>query len=185
MRWHRLFDDLEAQLDGEVADALDAELADRVRGELAKTSLEDRLRGALGRAVTLELAGVGPLRGTLRKVGSGWLIVDEPNGTATIALVGAVIGARGLPVAARDRAADGIVGGRIGIGHVMRVLARDRTPTAVAQVDGTWLAGTIDRVGTDYFDLAEHPLDEARRFAVGSVARTVAVAVVAALRPMR
>ena len=183
MRWQRLFDDLEAQLDGEVTEAIDAELADRIRGELAKTSIEDRLRGSLGGLVTLELAGAGSLRGTVRRVGADWLIIDETGATSTIVLIAAVSGARGLAVAARGREVDGTVTTRIGISGVLRVLARDRTPTAVVRVAGSRLAGTITRVGADYFDLAEHAVDEPRGPGSTAISRTVPVSAVATLRP--
>jgi hypothetical protein len=183
MRWERLFSDLEAQLDAETDAELVAEVADRTRSELAKTSFEDRLRGSLGRAVVMEVAAVGTLRGTLRRVGSGWLVLDEENGAAAIVLIGGVAGVRDLAVVTRGAAVDGGVTGRLGIGQVLRVLSRDRTPMAAVLIDGVRLTGTIDRVGTDYFDLAEHPLDEPRRPEVVASWRTLPLTAVAVLRP--
>jgi hypothetical protein len=66
---------------------------------------------------------------------------------------------------------------------VLRVLARDRTVTTIVLADGVVLTGTIDRVGTDYLDLAEHPLDEPRRASAIRGIRTLALSRVAVLRP--
>jgi hypothetical protein len=183
MRWERLFADLEAQLDAEADSELDAELADRTRGELAKTSFEDRLRGSTGLAVALEVVAVGPLRGRVRRVGAGWLILDEENGKAAIVTLSAVMSARDLPVVARGGAVDGSAAGQLGLGQVLRVLARDRTPVVALLRDRGRLTGTIDRVGANYIDLAEHPLDVPRRSEEVSALRTVPIAALAVLRP--
>jgi hypothetical protein len=183
MRWERLFGDLEAQLAAEGAVELDAEVADRTRAELARTSFEDRLRGVVGREVVLVLAEAEALRGRLRQVGAGWLIVDDTSETSAIVILAAVTGVRDLPVSSRGAGVDGAVAGRLGIGQVLRVLARDRTPTSVALRDGTRVTGTIDRVGANYFDLAEHPLDEPRRHGTATTSRTIPLAAVAVMRP--
>ena len=64
MRWERLFDDLEAQAAEAEHASLGPEVADRTRRELARVRLADRFRAAVGRRVTLVVAGVGQVTGT-------------------------------------------------------------------------------------------------------------------------
>jgi hypothetical protein len=45
----------------------------------------------------------------------------------------------------------------------LRELTRRRGPVRVELVDGTSCAGTIESVGNDYLEVAEHDLGKARR----------------------
>ncbi|CAN5201946.1 hypothetical protein BH09ACT1_BH09ACT1_01770 [soil metagenome] len=51
---------------------------------------------------------------------------------------------------------------RLGIGFVLRDLCRRRLPVDIGLAGGRY-HGTIDRVGSDHLDLAEHELDSPRR----------------------
>jgi hypothetical protein len=53
---------------------------------------------------------------------------------------------------------------------------------AVGLVDGGVLTGTIDRVGSDFFEIAEHAIDEARRRGNVAGMRTVPIPAVALIR---
>jgi hypothetical protein len=64
----------------------------------------------------------------------------------------------------------------------LRAIARDRTPVAVLLRDATTVAGTLDRVGADYIDVAEHAPQEPRRSGAVVRARTIPFAAVAAVR---
>ena len=57
----------------------------------------------------------------------------------------------------------GVVARRLGIGVILRGLSRDRAVVSVRLRGDQRMTGTIDRVGTDHFDLAVHPDDEPRR----------------------
>jgi hypothetical protein len=183
VRWDRLFADLETQLDAAADDELNAEVAERTRREFASTSLDGRLRAAAGRVVELSVAGVGVIIGEVRRVGPGWLLLDVPGGLPAVISTRVIQAARDLPVATREMSAESVAAQEVGLAHVLRVLARDRTSTTVVMADGATLTGTIDRVGTDYLDLAEHSLDEPRRSSVIRGVRTLALPAVAALRP--
>jgi hypothetical protein len=61
-------------------------------------------------------------------------------------------------------------------------LARDRTPVAVVLTSGDVLTGTIDRVGEDFVELAEHPVDEPRRAGSVRAVRLLPLSALAAVR---
>lgn len=164
MRWERLFDDLEARIDVESILERDAEVADRTRRERALIALHGRLLANVGHgAVSVRLAG-GAVAvttvGTLTDVGPDWLLLAESPGQSVLAPLTAVRGVTGLRPGAHEAS---LVGRRFTLGAVLRGISRDRAAIEVADVDGRVLTGTIDAVGADHLDLAEHALDELRR----------------------
>ena len=76
-----LLDDLEGQAEALYAAERDAELADRSRAEYAGVTLAGRLMASVGRDVLLDLDGTGPVRGELRRVGTGWCLVSGDAAT--------------------------------------------------------------------------------------------------------
>jgi hypothetical protein len=182
VRWDRLFDDLEAQL--ELADREDfaAQVTDRSRREIALVHLVDRLRQARGAPVELTIHGAGSLRGVIQRVGQGWLLLGVSSQPAALVPSHAILAVRGLPGAATEPATVGAVESRLDLGHVLRVIARDRSPVTLVLVDGSTCAGTLDRVGADFVDLAEHAPGEPRRAGEVSGIRAVTFAGLAAVR---
>jgi hypothetical protein len=183
MRWDRLFADLELQLDAAAEGELAAEVVERTRREFASTSFDGRLRAAVGRIIELSVSGVGVMIGEARRVGPGWLLLEIRDALPAVIATRLIVTARDLPVAAREVSGPEAAGQAVGLAHVLRVLSRDRTPTTVVLADGTVYTGTIDRVGTDYLDLAEHSLDEPRRSGLVRGIRTLALPAVAVIRP--
>lgn len=185
MRWEQLFADLEAQLDAAEREEWSAEISDRTRREVALIALADRFRAAEGCQLVLSVAGAGNLAGMLRRVGAGWVLL-EPTGAVGAVVVNteAVVAIRGLPSLPTGAGTDGggRVGARLDLNFVLRGIARDRASVALVLRDGTRLAGTIDRVGADFIDLAEHPADEARRTENVTGSRVVATAALAVVR---
>lgn len=153
MRWERLFEDLAAQLTEAELDGMRSEVADRTRRELAKIRLRDRVRAALGVHVAMRVRGVGPINGTVSGAGPDWVLLAEPTGTEALVPLTAVVQVTGLGT--RASPPDGRVSDRLGLGYVLRGIARDRAEVVVTLVDGSGLAGTIDRVGADHVDIAE------------------------------
>jgi hypothetical protein len=49
------------------------------------------------------------------------------------------------------------------LGAALRAVSRDRAPVTVCDLDGMTVTGTIDGVGQDCLEIAEHPLDLPRR----------------------
>jgi len=163
VRWDQLFDDLEGQVAASEQEDLDAEVADRTRIEVARLRLGDRLRAAVGTRIELSLGAAGPVSGELTRTGPGWLLLDPGCGAQIVVTEAAVSAADALPAATDAPGSMGLVESRLDLGHVLRAIARDRVPVRVVLRDGSGRVGTIDRVGADFLDLAEHPADQPRR----------------------
>lgn len=181
-RWERLFADLEARAAAlEQADA-DAELADLVRAQVGELRLYDRLRAAVGRPLGLTVRGAGRVDGVLREAGVDWLLLVDGYRREVLVPAAAVTSIAGLGPHSLAPGSEGRVAARLTLRWALRRVARDRSPVAVTLVDGGDVFGTPDRVGADFLELAEHPVDEPRR--AGSVrgVRTLPLAALALLR---
>jgi len=172
VRWEALFDDLEAQLAAADAEELAAEVSDRSRRELARIRLGDRVRHAQGAALTLAVAGAGVVSGALVRSGPDWLLLAGDAGEQLISAA-AVSWLSGLPALAGDPDTVPVVLERLALGYALRGIARDRSAVTLVLRDGSALTGTMDRVGADFVDVAEHSRGEARRSSSVRVARTV------------
>ena len=156
-----MFADLEARLEAEERAAMEGEVMDLVRAERGRLAIRDRLRAHIGEPLTWSLAGdEQALSGRLLDVGADWVLIAVTTGELLVPLA-AVHSIVGLT---RFTAADGgEVARRIGIGVILRGLSRDRALVRVRLCGDQHVTGTIDRVGTDHFDVAVHPDDEPRR----------------------
>lgn len=179
MRWDRLFDDLEAQLEAGVSRELEAEVADRTRRERAQLALVDRLTALVdGPSVELRVAGVGTVRGVVSGAGPQWVLLDLRAGSTPGAprlssgdLGGGTPDRPVLVAATAIRAVVGLGGARtpgvvakgFGLGAALRAISRDRAVVDVVDVDGGVVTGTVDAVGQDLVEVAEHPADLPRR----------------------
>jgi hypothetical protein len=163
MRWDALFADLEAQLDAVQAEELSGEVADRTRHELGRLRTVDRLRAARGRQVVARLQGAGVLVGDVADVGADWVLLEEPGGGAALVALAAVVALSGVGTRSELPGSEGEVERRFDLRFALRRLVRDRAVVEVTLVDGTRVTGTLDRVGTDHLDLAQHDPGELRR----------------------
>ncbi len=162
MRWDRLFDDLQAQLDADGQRELDLEVSDRTRRERAQVGLHERLIAHRGQGVELRLAAGVLVSGTVADAGSDWLLIEDPGERGSLVPFAAIVAISGLGV----RAATGpgvATAKRFGLGYALRGLSRDRAVVSVTDIAGSVTTGTIDAVGADALDLSEHPADVARR----------------------
>ncbi|GAB3593006.1 hypothetical protein GCM10027446_14570 [Angustibacter peucedani] len=180
MRWERLFDDLEAQLAAQDRADLADEVAERTRAERARVELADRLVAWRDQPLAVHLAGGRRLAGAVRDVAQEWLLLTTPE--LVLVPAGAVQGLTGLGPVAATTGRDGVVR-RHSLAAVLRAVARDRSPVRADLRDGAVLSGTVDAVGADHLDFAEHAPDEPRRAASVTAVRTVPFAALASLQP--
>ncbi|GAA2754812.1 hypothetical protein GCM10009872_01720 [Actinopolymorpha rutila] len=163
VRWESLFADLDSQMEELEAAELASEVADRTRREVALFRLVDRLRPAFGHPVTVFTLGGGKVAGHVSGVGADWLLVAEDFRFEVLLPLDSITGITGLGNLTAAPGSEGKVAARLTLGHALRGVARDRSSVAVALRDSTTVTGTIDRVGADFFEMAEHGPSEIRR----------------------
>jgi hypothetical protein len=194
MRWDKLFDDLESQLERELtAEELDLG-AEEERLRLGRLTVRDRLVAVLG--ADDPTLGVLLLDGTrlrlhLVTVGRDWVSVDvvddSPVRRQCIIPIASIAGVT-LPPAlvatslapARDADHPSLTA-RLGLTFVLRDLCRRRRAVQFALAGGV-VHGTIDRVGRDHLDLAVHEPGTARRDTAVDELRVIPLGAVLSVR---
>jgi len=145
-------DDLEGRAEALYDTEREAELADRSRAEYRQVTLASRLMASVGRELTLETAGVGPVTGRLERVADGWCLVAGPaqDWVVLTDAVGAVHGAadRSVPEVAWSPVA------RLGLGSALRRLADSGERCVLRLRDGSTREGALRRVGADFVEVA-------------------------------
>ncbi|MET4588896.1 hypothetical protein [Arthrobacter sp. 754] len=164
MRWDALFSDMEAQFAEGDRLEVEAEISERARIEIASIALCDRLRGSLNSHLTVHLLCGRTYEGTLSHAAADALVLTEVRHQILIPY-GAV--ARYTGLGRTSLAEPSPVRRRIGLSSALRGLARDRSELVVTLRSGperdSGLSGVIDRVGSDFFDVALVSPGEARR----------------------
>jgi hypothetical protein len=168
VRWEALFADLDAQWEAMETAELAAEVADRGRREIGFLRMADRLRPNVGHPLRVDIAGPptaehGALTGRLIALGVDWLLVEDQSGAETLIPAWSVLAVRGLSGQSAHPGHEGRVGARLDLRYVLRQVARDRSECRIALTDGRVVNGTLDRVGADFLDVAEHAPGEFRR----------------------
>lgn len=152
MRWESLFADMEAQLAaGRLAD-LRADVAELARAERASVGLAARARSSVGCRLRVLVGSADAVEGELVDAAPEWLLLAASPMRRALVPMSAVVAVDGL--VAHAAPAPGAVEARLGLGHALRALARDR---AVVRLDvrGAELSGRIERVGADHLDLTD------------------------------
>ena len=155
-----LFDELESRAETLYDAERAPEVADRSRAEYRAVTLASRFMASLDHAVVVHLAGVGPVAGTLERVGDGWVLLHGAAQDWAVPL-GAVqsvsgLSTRSVPEVAWPRVAT------LGLGTFLRRLATDEQPCVLHLRAGGRHEGTLLRVGADFVELREGA-DTARR----------------------
>lgn len=154
-----MFADLSAELDAEAEAEQRSEVADRIRADLSRLRLVDRLRPALnsGARLRVTVSGHDPVIGTLQALGSEWLLISEDSGDERLIPLSALQRIEGLSQRSAEPGSEGVVASRLGLAIALRRIVRDRSPVAVALTSGDVLVGRLARVGADHVEL--EPLD--------------------------
>ena len=161
MRWEGLFADLEGQLAAEQRRERDDEVAERTRRERALVTLPGRLAAAVGAPCGSASSAAGRSTATCTTCGEDWVLA-RTHRRARGARADGRRGHRCGPWGRSPRSAR--TARRFGLGYALRALSRDRATVAVSLVGGGRpLLGTIDAVGADHLDLAEHDEGVPRR----------------------
>lgn len=173
MRFDRIFDDLEGQFAHQQQEEVRAVSEDLARAELAQLTLADRLRGAEGHTLTFHLGPTLRVSGAVQGVGPDWVALAAAGGGRSAVIPLRALGLiEGLP--ARARPAEESLRSPLGLGSVLREIARDRSVVRLETATGS-LTGRIAAVGADALDLRSLPTGEPSTVP-GSARITVATA---------
>lgn len=187
MRWTRLFDDLEAQLVALEHAELEAEVAEVTRSQRGSVSVIEALTADIGRSLNIEALGIGRIKGQLSEVGSNWCMLEMAvHGPArrrsVLVSMSAIQTLSGLSGSVDQRG--GASQRRFDMRSALRALARERAMVRIHLASGSTVTGTIDRVGRDHVDLADHAEDAPRRASAVRQVHTVPSWALCALRQM-
>lgn len=199
MRWDSLFDDLEGQLEHELA-AEDHDLrAEEERLRLGRLSLRDRIvavheaDGQSGAGIRLFLLGNAVMNVRPATFGRDWFsatVLDESSQASQVivpmAAISSVAFTRAQALASLSATPSELsqtsLPARLTLSFVLRDLCRRRAGVTIQTLAAGLLHGTIDRVGRDHVDLAMHERGEARRESGVEQFRAVPLGQVAVIR---
>jgi hypothetical protein len=179
-RLDHVFEELEAEFDASLRWEAEQEAAAAIRAEAGEIALWEHLTRRVGAQV---FVSVGALRldGVLLASYPDFVAVRTADGRQHMVSLGPAVSLR---VAADTRLAPATgskVARRYSLRLALRELARRREPVLVSLVDQGVATGTIEVVGRDYLELAEHELGDVPRRATVTGHRLVPLAAVAAV----
>jgi hypothetical protein len=172
----RVFEELEAEFEAGLRREAEQETAAAIRAQVGATTLWEQLARRVG-AEAVARAGAHAVRGTVVASYPDFLVIQDPQGgqhlvraqAATLALTPGQEPLQPAPAAAR----------RFHLALALRELARRREPVRIELLDGNTVTGTIEAVGSDHLELAEHEVGEARREAAVRARRFAAFTAIA------
>lgn len=175
-RFDALLAGIEAEAEAADAAAIDADIAEVERAARAESRLLDRLRAQ--RQVSLEVVGGGMVSGAIAMVGRDVVVLAADDGDWAVATWGVAAVVNPEPGVLTPRT----VTERLGLASVARSWARQRAVVRIVRAAGAPLDGTIDAVGADYLELAEHDPGEPRHVDVVRRQVVVPLGAVSAIR---
>jgi hypothetical protein len=179
MRWDNLFDDLESQLEHELS-AEDIDIrAEEERLRLGRLALRDRVLAVSARApgegIRFELVTGQSMVALPTSHGRDWFFVEHVTETGRrmhaiiplFSIASIVMNAEQVEASVATAGSEGFpdastLSDRLGLSFVLRDICRRRSAVEVKTISGVHY-GTIDRVGRDHIDLAEHERGVSRR----------------------
>ena len=173
----RLFEELEAEFEASLRREADQQTVAALRAQAAETLLWEALARRVGSDVAVQ-AGPRWFRGTLVASYPDFFVIRDRLSRAqylvrlgpavSVALPPEPQALRLLPAPPRYRFI-----------LALRELARRREPVRLELADGNDTVGTIEAVGNDHLEIAEHNLGEARRQTALTGRRLLALAAIA------
>jgi hypothetical protein len=159
MRWDALFADLAGEAEAEAEAERQSDVADRIRVELGRLRLIDRLSPLLAAGsgrLRIGVTGHSALAGSLQALGIDWLLLAQDDGRVAEVLVplAAVQWLQGLGPASVEPGWEGNVGAGLTIRLALRRIVRDRSRVSVALTSGDVLSGRLSRVGADHLEMS-------------------------------
>jgi len=148
--------------------------------ELGATVLWEQLARRVG-SETVVLAGPRAFRGTVVASYPEFLVLRGADGAEHLIRHGAAVSVALAPEPPSLRPTPAATTRRYQFALALRELARRREPIRVLLADGTSCDGTIEAVGSDYLEVAEHDLGEARRRGAVRARRFIGFAAVVAV----
>ncbi|HVD13947.1 MAG TPA: hypothetical protein VNK73_05820 [Actinomycetota bacterium] len=173
----RVFEELEAEFEAGLRREAEQETVAAIRAQVGATNLWEQLARHVGTEAVAR-AGAHVVRGTVAASYPDFFVLQDPEGGQHLVRVQASSLALS-PGHEPLQPAPSSAAGRFHLALALRELARRREPVRLELVDGNTVHGTIEAVGSDYLELAEHEVGEARREAVVRARRFAAFAAIA------
>jgi len=176
----QVFDDLEVAFEAELRREAEQEATAAVRAELGETVLWEQMARRVGTQAAA-FAGSRVLRGAVVASYPEFLVLRADDGTEHLIRYGPAISIALPPEPPGLQPAPTPAVRRYQFALALRELARRREPVRLELVDGARIDGTIESVGSDYLEVAEHDPGEARRRAAVRARRFIGFSAVAAV----
>jgi hypothetical protein len=176
----QVFDELEAAFEAGLRREAEQEALAAVRAELGETVLWEQLARRVGTHAVV-LAGARVFRGAIVASYPEFLVLRADDGTEHLVRYGPAISVGLPPESPELQPAPAPAARRYQFALALRELARRREPVRVELVDAARVDGTIEAVGSDYLEVAEHDPGEARRRAAVRARRFIGFAAVVAV----
>jgi hypothetical protein len=132
--------------------------------------------------VSVVARGLGAARGTLLDAGTDWVLLREDGARELLLPMASLLSLSGAGGPAEVPGSEGEVVRRLDLRWALKGLVRSRSGVQLVLVDGSVLSGTLDRVGADHVDVAEHGRGEARRPGAVRQVRLVPIGALAVVR---
>ncbi len=156
----RLFEELEAEFEAGLRREMEQQTVAALRAQAAETLLWEALARRVGSEVAVQ-AGRRWFRGTLVASYPDFFVIRDGGRNQYLVRLGPAVSVTLRPERQPLRLLPSTPRYRFAL--ALRELARRREPVRLGLADGNEAQGTIEVVGNDHVELAEHDLGEARR----------------------